>query len=350
MSHYGPKWQVISNLSLTPVWTRIREPSMKADTPIFEFVICNWGEGGETVYYGLQQVMRDFSTDHGYIFVHQMDNYESRKFVKNREKKILNYRLMIVYIYRVGIKFSRFLIFTREKYIFFKWKYDLSHVRSSPFSICHECRFRGFPLPFPPQGLLAPLSSQEPMIWSTRKMPEEEIENVERVHEYEPGGCTNTREGERMEWERSVKPEKLLTATMASSDFKKDPTKIYHHFHTSPRHPSAWSKTYNKYLVGIVISLRPPIVGLPCRAPIMIFAALSRCRICLQITTREMVIHCRYSSTIRTHPPSSTPALPFLLFPPSTAPLSLSPALIPDSLSPPSPLPSPFRVDYIILL
>lgn len=173
------------------------------------------------------------------------------------------------------------------------------------------------------------------MIWSTRKMPEEEIENVERVHEYEPGGCTNTREGERMEWERSVKPEKLLTATMASSDFKKDPTKIYHHFHTSPRHPSAWSKTYNKYLVGIVISLRPPIVGLPCRAPIMIFAALSRCRICLQITTREMVIHCRYSSTIRTHPPSSTPALPFLLFPPSTAPLSLSPALIPDSLSPP---------------
>lgn len=37
------------------------------------------------------------------------------------------------------------------------------------------------PLPFPPQGLLAPLSSQEPMIWSTRKMPEEEIENVERV-------------------------------------------------------------------------------------------------------------------------------------------------------------------------
>ena len=118
MSHYGPKWQVISNLSLTPVWTRIREPSMKADTPIFEFVICNWGEGGETVYYGLQQVMRDFSTDHGYIFVHQMDNYESRKFVKNREKKILNYRLMIVYIYRVGIKFSRFLIFTREKYIF----------------------------------------------------------------------------------------------------------------------------------------------------------------------------------------------------------------------------------------
>lgn len=255
-----------------------------------------------------------------------------------------------IYTYRVGIKFSRFLIFTREKYIFFKWKYDLSHVRSSPFSICHECRFRGFPLPFPPQGLLAPLSSQEPMIWSTRKMPEEEIENVERVHEYEPGGCTNTREGERMEWERSVKPEKLLTATMASSDFKKDPTKIYHHFHTSPRHPSAWSKTYNKYLVGIVISLRPPIVGLPCRAPIMIFAALSRCRICLQITTREMVIHCRYSSTIRTHPPSSTPALPFLLFPPSTAPLSLSPALIPDSLSPPPPLPSPFRVDYIILL
>lgn len=30
-------------------------------------------------------------------------------------------------------------------------------------------------------------------------MPEEEIENVERVHEYELGGCRNTREGERME-------------------------------------------------------------------------------------------------------------------------------------------------------
>ena len=157
---------------------------MKADTPIFEFVICNWGEGGETVYYGLQQVMRDFSTDHGYIFVHQMDNYESRKFVKNREKKILNYRLMIVYIYRVGIKFSRFLIFTREKYIF-----------SNENTIYRTYDHR----PFPPQGLLAPLSSQEPMIWSTRKMPEEEIENVERVHEYEPGGCRNTREGERME-------------------------------------------------------------------------------------------------------------------------------------------------------
>lgn len=57
---------------------------MKADTPIFEFVICNGEEGGGgVVYYGLQQVMRDFS----------MDTYSSairwsKKFVKkNREKK-----------------------------------------------------------------------------------------------------------------------------------------------------------------------------------------------------------------------------------------------------------------------
>lgn len=97
--------------------TRTLDESRHAD---FRIRNLQLGGRGGTVYYGLQQVMRDFSTDHGYIFVHQMDNYESRKFVKNREKKILNYRLMIVYIYRVGIKFSRFLIFTREKYIFFK--------------------------------------------------------------------------------------------------------------------------------------------------------------------------------------------------------------------------------------
>lgn len=122
---------------------------MKADTPIFEFVICNWGEGGETVYYGLQQVMRDFSTDHGYIFVHQMDNYESRKFVKNREKKILNYRLMIVYIYRVGIKFSRFLIFTREKYIYIYFQMKIRFIARTIIAILNLSRMSISWLPSP---------------------------------------------------------------------------------------------------------------------------------------------------------------------------------------------------------
>lgn len=47
-------------------------------------------------------------------------------------------------------------------------------------------------------------------------------------------------------------------------------------------------KTYNKYLMGVIL-----VGALPLRTlapgPIMIFAVLSRCRICLQITTREMV-------------------------------------------------------------
>lgn len=148
MSHYGPKWQVISNLSLTPVWTRIWEPSMKADTPIFEFVICNWGEGGETVYYGLQQVMRDFSTDHGYIFVHQMDNYESRKFVKNREKKFLIIDLWS-HIYRVGIKFSRFLIFTREKYIYIYFQMKIRFIARTIIAILNLSRMSISWLPSP---------------------------------------------------------------------------------------------------------------------------------------------------------------------------------------------------------
>lgn len=150
MSHYGPKWQVISNLSLTPVWTRIREPSMKADTPIFEFVICNGRGGGEQFIMGCSRSCETFQPI--------MDTYSSirwsEKFVKNRERKEF---LIIdlwshIYKYRVGIKLS---FNFREKYIythifFFKSKCDLSHVRSSPFSICQECRFRGFPLLLPP--------------------------------------------------------------------------------------------------------------------------------------------------------------------------------------------------------
>lgn len=75
---------------------------------------------------------------------------------------------------------------------------------------------------------------------------------------------------------------------MAGSDFKKILRRFTVTF--TPLHGTpALPKTYNKYLVGIVISLRPAIVGVPAVVPIMIFAALSRCRICLQITTREMV-------------------------------------------------------------
>lgn len=217
MSHYGPKWQVISNLSLTPVWTRIREPSMKADTPIFEFVICNGRGGGEQFIMGCSRSCETFQPI--------MDTYSSirwsEKFVKNRERKEF---LIIdlwshIYKYRVGIKLS---FNFREKYthiFFFKSKCDLSHVRSSPFSICQECRFRGFPPLLPPRSART-LKQPRAHDQVDMKRPEEEIENIERVHE-RTGGCTNTGKGRGMEWERSVKPEKLLTATMASSDFKK---------------------------------------------------------------------------------------------------------------------------------
>lgn len=84
---------------------------------------------------------------------------------------------------------------------------------------------------------------------------------------------------------------------MASSDFKKILRRFTITFTPLRWHPSVCLKTYNKYLVGIVISLRPPIAGTQW-TPIMIFAALSRCRICLQITTREIVTLCRYSLSL----------------------------------------------------
>lgn len=219
MSHYGPKWQVISNLSLTPVWIQIREPSMKADTPIFEFVICNGRGGGEQFIMGCSRSCETFQPI--------MDTYSSirwsEKFVKNRERKEF---LIIdlwshIYKYRVGIKLS---FNFREKYIYTHIFFSNQNAIYRTYDHRHSQSVKNVDfvasLSSSLRGLLAPLSSQEPMIWSTRKRPEEEIENIERVHE-RTGGCTNTGEGRGMEWERSVKPEKLLTATMASSDFKK---------------------------------------------------------------------------------------------------------------------------------
>lgn len=61
--------------------------------------------------------------------------------------------------------------------------------------------------------------------------------------------------------------------------------KIYRHTFTPSRRGS---KIYNKYLMGVILG--PSRYGrTPAPGPIMIFVVLSRCRICLQITTREMV-------------------------------------------------------------
>lgn len=148
MSHYGPKWQVISNLSLTPVWTRIREPSMKADTPIFEFVICNGRGGGEQFIMGCSRSCETFQPI--------MDTYSSirwsEKFVKNRERKEF---LIIdlwshIYKYRVGIKLS---FNFREKYIYthiFFFQIKMRFIARTIIAILNLSRMSISWLPSPP--------------------------------------------------------------------------------------------------------------------------------------------------------------------------------------------------------
>jgi hypothetical protein len=117
---------------------------------------------------------------------------------------------------------------------------------------------------------------------------------------------------------------------------------------TPPRDsgPSSRPKTYNKYLIGVISRWGPTIAGGPLRAgPIMIFAALSVCRICLQITTREMVTQSLLSFSLG----------PSLRFSPFVEPpcILLARSLVCHS-SPLTPrhrsVSLPFRVDYIISL
>lgn len=56
---------------------------------------------------------------------------------------------MIVYIYRVGIKFSRFLIFTREKYIYIYFQMKIRFIARTIIAILNLSRMSISWLPSP---------------------------------------------------------------------------------------------------------------------------------------------------------------------------------------------------------